>query len=92
MLQTDLLLDSPTSHTSGEERQRPLVDLVQRRPHGAHREQDALEGEQHRHVLVAGAEPVEIHRAAVIIEPGASLRAFHDDVLAQEDRSATDPT
>lgn len=33
-------------------------------------------GEQHSHVLVAGAEPVEIHRATVIVEAGASLALF----------------
>ena len=33
-------------------------------------------GEQHTHVLVAGAEPVEIHRATVIVEAGASLALF----------------
>jgi Fe-S cluster assembly protein SufD len=33
-------------------------------------------GEQDSHVLIAGAEPVEIHRAAIVIEAGASLSLF----------------
>lgn len=33
-------------------------------------------GERHSHVLLVGREPVEVHRARVVIEPGASLDLF----------------
>ncbi len=49
-------------------------------------------GEQHDHVLVAGAEPVEIHRAAVIIEPGASLALFALNGCADYGRIEVDVT
>ena len=49
-------------------------------------------GEQHSHVLIAGAEPVEIHRAAVIVEAGASLSLFALNGCADYGRIEVDVT
>lgn len=49
-------------------------------------------GEQHQHVLIAAAEPVEVHRAEIILEEGATLALFVLNGVSEYGRVEVDVT